>query len=75
MKKLNLNKSNFSSAEVLSRTQLKKVMGGSGAVTTKTTYIVCFNKCMAGWDDKNHTQSQNSAKVTACDTSCGGSAT
>jgi hypothetical protein len=34
MKKLILNRATFAGAEVLSRAQLKKVMGGSGEVTS-----------------------------------------
>ncbi|QPH38944.1 hypothetical protein [Pedobacter endophyticus] len=34
MKKLNLKKANFTGAEVLTRTQMKKVMGGGGVPYT-----------------------------------------
>jgi len=37
MKKLVLNKTTFSGGEVLSRAQLKKVLGGTETTTTKKT--------------------------------------
>jgi hypothetical protein len=51
MKKLSLNASAFQKGEVLTRSQLKKVLGGNGSgggpcdpITTET----CYNCCMAG---------------------------
>lgn len=50
MKKLTLNNVNFAKAEVLSRTQLKKVMGGSGSDVDP-----CYgatNGCPIDWSPK-----------------------
>jgi hypothetical protein len=41
MKKLILNRVTFAGAEVLSRAQLKKVMGGSGEVTSSIGCPLC----------------------------------
>ncbi len=83
MKKLSLNKSNFAGAEVLTRAQLKKVIGGGGGnddgswegdpclgKVGEERRVCCFNVCMAGWDENTHTEAENTQKVTQCDNTC-----
>jgi len=69
MKKLKLNASAFQNGEVLTRMQLKNVLGGSGSGSggtglcdePPTDQEVCYNCCVAAGGD-----------VEECDKSCGG---
>ena len=73
MKKLKLNVLAFQKGEVLTRSQLKKVLGGSGSDDGSgggpcypPTPETCYNCCMAGWDSSTHTAEENENKVAAC---------
>lgn len=52
MKKLTLNNVNFAKAEVLSRTQLKKVMGGSGSNDPFDDCNALPGGCPADWSPR-----------------------
>jgi len=69
MKKLSSIQTNFAGAEVLSRAQLKRVMGGTGSDQT-AEYFQCLQTCMAGWESSDHTEEENNAKTAGCDGIC-----
>lgn len=73
MKKLSLKPNAFNKGEVLTRAQLKKVIGGLGSgegPCDPPTAETCFNCCMAGYDEDAHTKEENAIKVSACEASC-----
>lgn len=66
----NLNSTAFAGAEVLSRAQLKNVMGGvkdvcAGQIGADLENCQ-YNVCMAGWDFNTHTDQQNFDKAQSC---------
>ena len=71
MKKLKLNKTAFAGAEVLSRAQLKKVMGGSEETTGEVSKCEAKCSCPVGYQLKaEYSANGFSAYVTNCTTTC-----
>ncbi|WP_426327274.1 hypothetical protein [Pedobacter sp. R-06] len=65
MKKLKLNESKFAGAEILSRSALKKVIGGAGTIIDAN----CDNECASDWDCAVSTEGGRC--VTYADEKCG----
>lgn len=74
MKKLKLNALAFNKGEVLSRTQLKNILGGSGSAGSGPCVGLegddlasCnYNSCMSGWEPGSHEQDDNDNKIAEC---------
>lgn len=72
MKKLILNSSVYHEGDVLSRTQLKKVLGGGydpdSGPCDPVTAETCYNCCMSG---RSGTEEEMAAYAKMCDDQCG----
>lgn len=76
MKKLSLKPNAFDKGEVLTRTQLRKVMGGTNPNDTSvcndwgnSSYDICYNCCLS-WQSTQPQGPNDPGGLTYCDDLC-----
>lgn len=75
MKKISLNISAFNKGEVLTRAQLKKVMGGDGSGEGSGLVSSCSVTCPSGVKKDKDCGNGNTCKTSGTKITCGGDPT